>query len=601
MPPQQRTPNPFLNSTPSLPLLARLEAILVVLSLLPLLRLAILALSVSLCAIHLLVLSVVFRPRRPRGPPPPPNPARAPPSPPFRAFSALHRALFWPIHVYCRLILLAFGVWRVREVFPPNTPPLYHLLPFGGGYLTRRGAARVIVATHHSFLDAFFVGSRLIPTAVAKAALASVPILGAAMASLGPVLVPRSAEEKQRLPPVLDQIVAKATSLHPIYQPLVVFPEGTTSSCATILSFQIGAFVPGVPVQPLLLHYSCGAGSTLARLLSLVGVRVPSSAHGVDPAMTPDLSSVTSLLRLLLLPSVTLTATYLPVVRPTEAERADPGLYAARVRQAMVLASGRVPVDASDRDALLFSRCSAPERGGRPCSDWVLNTLIRPVGAKEIERLLGTPLRLDVTTCLAVRLWEAAAGQEGSEGAGESESAPDAVAADSGPPNAAGASTRTSLCGFDVIHTPSEGARVAEAGVQAAAPTTAAWSQTTDSGWGSANTSPPPLLASVSLLGSRGSSTTMSPLHLGVPRGGCSSYYSPPFAFPFGGRGKAVAAGLVLAREVETGTTGTGTGTGGLSSSMSSASSVLMTAGSGGLTGMHARVLRGVVRGMGEG
>jgi 1-acyl-sn-glycerol-3-phosphate acyltransferase len=323
--------------------------------------------------------------------------------------------------------LLAFGVWRVREVFPPNTPPLY-LLPFGGGYLTRRGAARVIVATHHSFLDAFFVGSRLIPTAVAKAALASVPILGAAMASLGPVLVPRSAEEKQRLPPVLDQIVAKATSLHPIYQPLVVFPEGTTSSCATILSFQIGAFVPGVPVQPLLLHYSCGAGSTLARLLSLVGVRVPPSAHGVDPAMTPDLSSVTSLLRLLLLPSVTLTATYLPVVRPTEAERADPGLYAARVRQAMVLASGRVPVDASDRDALLFSRCSAPERGGRPCSDWVLNTLIRPVGAKEIERLLGTPLRLDVTTCLAVRLWEAAAGQEGSEGAGESESAPDAAA-----------------------------------------------------------------------------------------------------------------------------------------------------------------------------
>jgi hypothetical protein len=173
------------------------------------------------------------------------------------------------------------------------------------------------------------------------------------------------------------------------------------------------------------------------------------------------------------------------------------------------------------------------------------------------------------------------------------------VVTGAGPPNAAGASTRTSLCGFDVIHTPSEGARVAEAGVQAAAPTTAAWSQTTDSGWGCANTSPPPpLLASVSLLGSRGSSTTMSPLHLGVPRGGCSSSYSPPFAFPFGGRGKAVAAGLVLAREVETGTTGTGTGTGtgALSSSMSSASSVLMTAGSGGLTGMHARVLRGVVK-----
>ncbi len=42
--------------------------------------------------------------------------------------------------------------------------------------------------------------------------------------------------------------------------PMMLFPEGTTTNNKYLMPFKRGAFVAGVPVQPLVLKYRCGSG-----------------------------------------------------------------------------------------------------------------------------------------------------------------------------------------------------------------------------------------------------------------------------------------------------------------------------------------------------
>ena len=42
---------------------------------------------------------------------------------------------------------------------------------------------------------------------------------------------------------------------------LMIFPEGSTSNRKALMSFKPGAFVPGKPVQPILIRYELSGGS----------------------------------------------------------------------------------------------------------------------------------------------------------------------------------------------------------------------------------------------------------------------------------------------------------------------------------------------------
>lgn len=44
------------------------------------------------------------------------------------------------------------------------------------------------------------------------------------------------------------------------HRPMLLFPEGTTSSGARLLPFKTGAFLAGLPVQPVILKYARVSG-----------------------------------------------------------------------------------------------------------------------------------------------------------------------------------------------------------------------------------------------------------------------------------------------------------------------------------------------------
>ena len=90
-------------------------------------------------------------------------------------------------------------------------------------------------------------------------------------------------------------------------------------------TFKTGAFLSGVPVQPVLLHYGSSPFSPAFETIHVIR----------------------SLFLVLSQPWVTVTVTYLPLCVPTDAERANPAAFAERVRGAMLAAGAEWGLQAS--------------------------------------------------------------------------------------------------------------------------------------------------------------------------------------------------------------------------------------------------------------
>jgi len=158
------------------------------------------------------------------------------------------------------------------------------------------------------------MGTKLLPAVVSKAGNVRVPVIGWAVASLDPILVPGTSKERRALPPVLDQMFdrlglprreagAPAPGAGPPRlppddpgrPPLLVFPEGCIVNQTTVIEFQRGAFVPRVPVQPVAISY-------------------PFLSH--DASWTPDVAMPYMLYRLCTQVYNEMRVTWLPPVVP---------------------------------------------------------------------------------------------------------------------------------------------------------------------------------------------------------------------------------------------------------------------------------------------
>lgn len=121
-----------------------------------------------------------------------------------------------------------------------------------------------------------------------------------------------------------------------VWPPLFLFAEGGNSSAQGFISFKLGAFNPGVPIQP-------------------VAVTLPYKHHDVSPA--PGTKKFSLLVRTLCQFHNKMNVTYLPVYYPSEEEQADPKLYAHNVRQAMadeLATSGIQATEHSYEDVILL-------------------------------------------------------------------------------------------------------------------------------------------------------------------------------------------------------------------------------------------------------
>jgi len=186
----------------------------------------------------------------------------------------------------------------------------FHHITVKGKRVPSSEAPLLVAAPHSTVFDAivYFVCDP-IPSTVSRLENSSVPFIGRLMTALQPIYVSRADPNSRRS--TIDQIRKRACSGGKWPQ-VLLFPEGTCTNRKALISFKTGAFIPGVPVQPVAIRYPNavdtlswtmnGPGALTVFWLTLCQFQTKCEVH------------------------------YLPVYIPTDAEKQDPKLYANNVR-----------------------------------------------------------------------------------------------------------------------------------------------------------------------------------------------------------------------------------------------------------------------------
>ena len=137
----------------------------------------------------------------------------------------------------------------------------------------------------------------------------------------------RTSEARKK---ALDDICARAQSKDNTLPQLFVCPEGTNTNRKALIQFKIGAFAPGVPVQPVLIRY-------------------PGTERidAVTWTYNQNYSYIFSVWYLLAKPINRVEIEFLPVYCPNSDEKNSAELYAKNVQKAMAAALNVPAMDIS--------------------------------------------------------------------------------------------------------------------------------------------------------------------------------------------------------------------------------------------------------------
>uniref|UniRef100_G3NTS5 EF-hand domain-containing protein n=1 Tax=Gasterosteus aculeatus aculeatus TaxID=481459 RepID=G3NTS5_GASAC len=190
---------------------------------------------------------------------------------------------------------------------------------FAGGFhwVTVKGrrampaeAPILTLAPHSSYFDAIPV-TMTMASIVMKAESKDIPLWGTLIKFIRPVFVSRSDQDSRKK--TVEEIKRRAHSGGEWPQ-IMIFPEGTCTNRSCLITFKPGAFIPAVPVQPVVIRY-------------------PNK-----------------------LDSITWTwqgPGFLPIYTPSEEEKNNPALFAINVRRVMAKALGVPITDYSFEDCQL--------------------------------------------------------------------------------------------------------------------------------------------------------------------------------------------------------------------------------------------------------
>ncbi|KAL2762437.1 lysophosphatidylcholine acyltransferase 2, partial [Daubentonia madagascariensis] len=188
-----------------------------------------------------------------------------------------------------------------------------------------------VAAPHSTFFDGIACVVAGLPSMVSRSENAQVPLIGRLLRAVQPVLVSRVDPDSRKN--TINEIIKRATS-EGKWPQILVFPEGTCTNRSCLITFKPGAFIPGVPVQPILLRYPnkldtvtwTWQGYTFIQLCVLTFCQ----------------------------PFTKVEVEFMPVQVPSDEEKSDPVLFANRVRNLMAEALGIPVTDHTYEDCRLM-------------------------------------------------------------------------------------------------------------------------------------------------------------------------------------------------------------------------------------------------------
>ncbi|XP_017564123.1 lysophosphatidylcholine acyltransferase 1 [Pygocentrus nattereri] len=185
------------------------------------------------------------------------------------------------------------------------------------------------LAPHSSYFDAIPV-TMTMASIVMKAESKDIPVWGTLIKFIRPVFVSRSDQDSRRK--TVEEIKRRAFSAGEWPQ-IMIFPEGTCTNRSCLIAFKPGAFIPGVPVQPVVLRY-------------------PNEVDTISWTWQgPGAFKILWLTLCQLHNSIEIE--YLPTYTPSEVEKRDPALFASNVRRIMAKALHLPIIDYSFEDCQL--------------------------------------------------------------------------------------------------------------------------------------------------------------------------------------------------------------------------------------------------------
>ncbi|XP_028256306.1 lysophosphatidylcholine acyltransferase 1 [Parambassis ranga] len=187
------------------------------------------------------------------------------------------------------------------------------------------------VAPHSTYFDAIPVTMTMC-SIVTKLESRSIPVWGTLISYIRPVFVFRSDQDSRRK--TVEEIKRRAQS-EGKWPQIMIFPEGTCTNRSGLILFKAGAFIPALPVQPVILRY-------------------PNKLDTVS--WTWQGPGAFKILWLTLCqPHNSMEIEYLPIYTPSNEEKENPALFANNVRELMAKALELPLTDLSfdDREIIL--------------------------------------------------------------------------------------------------------------------------------------------------------------------------------------------------------------------------------------------------------
>jgi len=183
-----------------------------------------------------------------------------------------------------------------------------------GTQLPPSEAPVLVVAPHSSFFDALVIFWCGLPIIINRVENQNLPFIGKCVQFAQAIFVTREAKESREQ--TKFELVRRVQDDG--WKQLLIFPEGTTTNRKALMAFKPGGFLPGAPVQPVVVHYQLPRGKDTVSWTW-------DQPHGFITCFTYTICTW----------KTPVIIEYLPPYVPSEPEKEDPMLFSANVRKVM--------------------------------------------------------------------------------------------------------------------------------------------------------------------------------------------------------------------------------------------------------------------------